>query len=56
MFWDAYQIDATNLQPKFTIYQLWPALMHYRLFGGSYLRLVSNLLDRIADQLKAGHK
>jgi len=48
-FWDAYQIDVTSLQPKFTIYQLWPALMHHRLFGNSYLGLVSNLLDRIAD-------
>ncbi|UYH51422.1 fructosamine kinase family protein [Candidatus Kirkpatrickella diaphorinae] len=54
-FWDAYQVDVTELQPKFTIYQLWPALMHYRLFGSSYLGLVSDLLDRVADYLKDGH-
>lgn len=28
------------------VYQLWPALVHFRLFGGGYGRLVSRLLDR----------
>lgn len=54
-FWDAYQINMKSLQPKLTIYQLWPALMHYRLFGSSYLGLVSNLLGRAADHLNAAH-
>ena len=44
-FWDEYgQIDA-GLVERRPIYQLWPALVHLRLFGSGYRGMVERLLD-----------
>lgn len=53
VFWQAYGGDVTVLQPKFSIYQLWPALVHYRLFGDSYLGLIEKIMDEIARHIAA---
>lgn len=45
-FQDAYgPLDAGAAERR-PIYQLWPALVHLRLFGAGYRGLVENLLDR----------
>lgn len=47
-FWEAYPIRRdTDFYARQAVYQLWPALVHVRLFGSSYLSLVAGLLDRL---------
>lgn len=45
-FWDAYGPVAEGWEARRTIYQLWPALVHLRLFGSSYRHMVEDLLIR----------
>ncbi|MEQ3626284.1 MAG: fructosamine kinase family protein [Celeribacter sp.] len=42
----AYGTDPAFLQRR-AVYQLWPALVHLRLFGRGYLAMVTDLLDRL---------
>lgn len=42
-FWEAYKAEP-DIAARQPIYQLWPALVHLRLFGGSYRYLVERLL------------
>lgn len=49
-FFDAYHA-ALPIEPGFheercAIYQLWPLLVHVRLFGGGYVNQVATILDR----------
>lgn len=49
-FWPAYE-NAHGIEPGFmeerkAIYQLWPLLVHVRLFGGGYAQQVSNTLEK----------
>jgi fructosamine-3-kinase len=44
-FFDSYgQLDP-GLDARLTIYRLWPALVHLRLFGKNYRRMVEGLLS-----------
>ncbi|WP_223877719.1 fructosamine kinase family protein [Histidinibacterium aquaticum] len=43
-FWSAYGTPE-GYAGRRPIYQLWPAMVHYRLFGPGYLGLVDSLLD-----------
>lgn len=49
-FFDAYKeyraIDPGFYEERRDIYNLWPLLVHVRLFGGSYVKTVSNILTR----------
>ncbi len=49
-FFDAYQhaipIDAGFHEERKFIYQLWPLLVHVRLFGGGYVQDVANILSK----------
>jgi fructosamine-3-kinase len=44
-FWDAYGGLEPGSEERRPIYQLFPALVHLRLFGGSYAPLVDRLLS-----------
>jgi fructosamine-3-kinase len=44
-FWDAYGAQAPGWRERRDIYQLFPALLHLRLFGGSYAAMVDRLLS-----------
>lgn len=44
-FWDGYGRDEAGRMDRRPIYQLWPALVHLRLFGAGYQGLVSRCLD-----------
>ena len=44
-FFDGYGALAPDAAARRPIYQLWPALVHLRLFGGGYAGLVGRLLD-----------
>jgi len=44
-FSDAYGAPPPGESARRGIYQLWPALIHLRLFGGAYFGIVNNLLD-----------
>lgn len=46
-FWSAYGAFDAGWRERIAIYRLWPALVHLRLFGGSYHGMVSSLLDAI---------
>ncbi|MGB0661245.1 MAG: fructosamine kinase family protein [Mangrovicoccus sp.] len=46
-FSDAYGALAEGWQDRRAIYQLWPALVHYRLFGASYHAMVIGILQRL---------
>jgi fructosamine-3-kinase len=43
-FWDAYGAPAPGWPERRILYQLFPALLHLRLFGGSYASMVDRLL------------
>jgi fructosamine-3-kinase len=43
-FWDAYGAQAPGWRERRHVYQLFPALLHLRLFGGSYAAMVDRLL------------
>ncbi len=45
-FFDGYGPLEPGHRQRQVIYQLWPALVHLRLFGAGYRGLVSGLLDR----------
>jgi len=45
-FWDAYGPLEPGWDDRRPIYQLWPALVHLRLFGAGYRGMVDGLLDR----------
>jgi len=47
-FWDAYGPTEPGLEARRPIYQMWPALVHLRLFGGTYRGLVERLLEEAA--------
>ncbi|WP_204113483.1 fructosamine kinase family protein [Shimia biformata] len=44
-FWQAYGALEPGWERRRAIYQLWPALVHLRLFGGSYQSMVDAKLD-----------
>ncbi len=44
-FYDAYPPLEPGHEERLSIYQLWPALVHLRLFGGGYRPLVERLLS-----------
>ncbi len=51
-FFDAYNEHYT-IEPGFhrerkAVYQLWPLLVHVRLFGGGYITPIKNILDQFA--------
>lgn len=46
-FQAAYGPLAPGWQVRRSIYQLWPALVHVRLFGSGYHGMVAGLLDRL---------
>lgn len=46
-FWEAYGPLDPGYEHRRLAYQLWPALVHARLFGASYHRMVAGLLDQI---------
>lgn len=44
-FWDAYGSLEAGWRERRPVYQLFPALVHLRLFGSSYAGMVERLLD-----------
>jgi fructosamine-3-kinase len=46
-FWEAYGPLASGWEARRAVYQLFPALLHLRLFGGAYANLVDRLLGEI---------
>ncbi|HEX8640108.1 MAG TPA: fructosamine kinase family protein [Allosphingosinicella sp.] len=46
-FWDAYGPLEPGWQERRPLYQLFPALVHLRLFGAAYAALVERLLDAL---------
>ncbi|WP_137700052.1 fructosamine kinase family protein [Marimonas lutisalis] len=48
-FWERYGALTPGWPRRQAIYQLWPAIVHLRLFGAGYEALVSRLLSRITD-------
>ena len=43
-FWESYGAPAEGAEDRQTIYQLFPALVHMRLFGATYAPMVDRLL------------
>jgi fructosamine-3-kinase len=46
-FWDNYGDPEPGWDARRPAYQLFPALVHLRLFGGGYANLVARLLDAV---------
>lgn len=46
-FWEAYGALAPGWADRQPAYQLFPALVHLRLFGGSYVQMADRLLVRL---------
>jgi fructosamine-3-kinase len=46
-FWDAYGPLEPGWEDRRDAYQLFPALVHLRLFGSGYAALVDRLLHRL---------
>jgi fructosamine-3-kinase len=46
-FWESYGELGDGWEQRRDIYQLFPALVHLRLFGASYGSLVDRLLSRL---------
>jgi fructosamine-3-kinase len=46
-FWDAYGRPASGWAERKAVYQLFPAILHLRLFGGSYGGMVDRLLGTV---------
>jgi fructosamine-3-kinase len=46
-FFDAYGPLSPGHEKRRPVYQLWPALVHLRLFGAGYRGMVTGLLDRL---------
>ncbi len=49
-FWEAYGEPAPGWRERRPLYQLFPALVHLRLFGTSYAPLVERLLGEAGFQ------
>ncbi|NVN04729.1 fructosamine kinase family protein [Asaia spathodeae] len=47
IFWRSYGPLPDGYDRSIDVYRLWPALVHYRLFGQTYLGMVESLLDRL---------
>ncbi|MGA7328731.1 MAG: fructosamine kinase family protein [Rhodomicrobium sp.] len=45
-FYEAYGALEEGHEERLNLYQLWPALVHLRLFGNTYLGLVESLLSK----------
>ena len=45
-FWEAYGALEPGWEARLPVYQLFPALVHLRLFGPAYAPLVERLLDQ----------
>ena len=48
-FWEAYGALEPGWEERRPVYQLFPALVHLRLFGATYEPMVERLLARIGD-------
>ncbi|PTV94739.1 fructosamine-3-kinase [Rhodobacter aestuarii] len=46
-FWEAYGAPAPGFDARRALYQLFPALVHVRLFGAGYLSLVTRCLEAV---------
>lgn len=46
-FWQSYGAREPRWEDRRALYQLWPALVHLRLFGDGYRPMVTRLLDRL---------
>ena len=46
-FWEAYRPLEPGWRDRRPLYQLFPALLHLRLFGGRYAGLVDRLLEAV---------
>ena len=46
-FWEAYGGRDEGWEDRLPIYQLFPALVHLRLFGATYAPMVERLLDAV---------
>lgn len=47
-FWEAYGEREAGWEQRLPVYQLFPALVHLRLFGGGYAPMVERLLDQVS--------
>ncbi|MGX9351625.1 fructosamine kinase family protein [Shimia sp. W99] len=47
IFWQGYGAPDPGWRTRLPIYQLWPALVHLKLFGTTYQALVTRLLDTL---------
>lgn len=45
-FWEGYGAPEPGWEARRPLYQLWPALVHLRLFGAGYRGMVTDLLDQ----------
>ena len=48
-FWESHGAPAPGWERRCAVYQLWPAIVHLRLFGGGYRQLVERLLEAAGD-------
>lgn len=46
-FWEGYGTPDPGFRPRCDLYQLWPALVHLRLFGEGYMPMVERCLDSV---------
>jgi len=46
-FWDSYGEREAGWEARLPLYQLFPALVHLRLFGAAYAPMVDRLLDAV---------
>jgi fructosamine-3-kinase len=46
-FWESYGPPEPGWEERRIAYQLFPALVHLRLFGGAYAGMVDRLLTRL---------
>lgn len=46
-FWEAYGQPESGAEERHAAYQLFPAIMHLRLFGPTYAAMVERLLKRL---------
>lgn len=46
-FWEAYGVRDAGWPEREAVYQLWPLLVHVRLFGSSYMRRLESRLVRL---------
>ncbi len=46
-FWEAYGQPESGADERRAAYQLFPAIVHLRLFGRTYAAMVERLLNRL---------